>query len=89
MKLYTKIKKTLKPSGIFIEGEYIVPEEEEQKLMEEYNRFVASVENYKHGDYHIDIPFSLKNQKKLISEAGFEEFDLVLEKEYASIYIAK
>jgi len=87
LKLYKNIKKALKNGGRYIEGDYVVSRQKEKKLLKEYEIKTASLEGADQGNYHIDIPFSLKTQKKLFIKTGFKDFHLIYKKGEAAIYV--
>jgi tRNA (cmo5U34)-methyltransferase len=86
--LYTKICKSLKVGGKYIEGDYIVSEEKEKILLE---KFELSNQNksIEDGFFHIDIPFSLKTEKELLNEAGFHNFNLIFKKDEVAVYVLR
>jgi tRNA (cmo5U34)-methyltransferase len=67
--LYERIRKALKPGGIYIEGDYYAtgPEHEEACLGQHAEAMRAAGD----GLYHIDIPFTLQTQTDLLTRAGF------------------
>lgn len=73
--LYLKINRSLKNGGKYIEGDFMVSEEEEQESLEEYNEYVASLEGADKGKYHFNIPSTLDTQKRLLTESGFHWLD--------------
>ena len=86
LRLYQKIRRALRPGGCYIEGDYVVSPEREHELLEVYWQ-----ERDRHGLdstglYHIDIPFSLPVQKKLLKEAGFTEFEILFEEGEHLVY---
>ena len=77
--VYRKILKTLKPGGVYIEGDYIV---KDTLLAEQYRRRHGAItanlpEGAGAGEYHIDIPFTLEVQLNLLNGAGFESVEVV------------
>ena len=68
--LYARLCRALKPGGLYVEGDYIVPEEKMNRLLAEYR---ALPEVAKGGTHHIDIPLSLDMQQDLLHQAGFTE----------------
>jgi tRNA (cmo5U34)-methyltransferase len=88
VKLYQKIYRALKLSGVYIEGDFTVSKEEELLREKEYKRIISNITDYKEGDYHIDLPFSIDRQRKLLSEAGFIEVNVYKVSETASIFTA-
>jgi len=75
-KLYTKIIKSLNNNGEYIEGDYIVTEEKEEKLLNQYKKQMRK-DCLKEGLFHIDIPFSIETQKKLFKEVRYRKFYLI------------
>lgn len=84
--LYSKIFKSLNNNGKYIEGDYIVSEEKEKKLLDQYQKQMRK-ERLIDGLFHIDIPFSIKKQKKLFNEVGYSNFNLIFTDEEAAIYV--
>ncbi len=85
--LYCKIWNALKDGGIYIEGDYVENEIEEQKLLKEYH------EKMKDADpdqlYHIDIPFTVQRQERLFTEAGFREVNTIQHVGSRAIFVVK
>ena len=69
-KLYRQLFKALKQGGVYIEGDYIVPEDKMNRLLGQYHALPIEA---KGGTHHIDIPLSLAVQFELLGQAGFEE----------------
>lgn len=87
--IYSKINKALKRGGIYIEGDYVVPKEEEQECLKEYHRLTDNLKEEEKQLYHIDIPFSLETQMKLMKEAGFASVKTVWSEGYSCIFVAE
>ena len=87
--LYLKIYNSLKDKGKYIEGDYIVSLEKEKRLLREFKENIKQDEKAKEGLYHIDIPFSLKTQKKLLAEVGFNELNEIFSEDESAIYEVK
>ncbi|OCL26265.1 hypothetical protein U472_09650 [Orenia metallireducens] len=85
-KLYTKILKSLNNNGKYIEGDYVVSEGKEKRLLKQFKKQMNQ-ENLTDGFFHIDIPFSIKTQEKLFKEVGYRKFDLIFKKKEAAIYV--
>lgn len=81
--LYTKIYSALRPGGKYIEGDYYVSPEKEQEFLEKYR----ALDEEGRGRYHIDIPFSIETQRKLLLKAGFSLVELLWEKEEGGIMV--
>lgn len=86
--LYEKIIKSLRPSGTYIEGDYIVSETEEIKLLAEFHEWRKN-NHSEDGQYHIDIPFSETTQLKTLKEAGFSDADVIFRISKSNIVVAK
>ena len=85
-KLYKKIYNALKLGGIYIEGDYIVDQSKESKLKKEYLKFKERKNIKDDGTYHIDIPFSIKTEKQIFDEVGFNNFKLYYNENEAAVY---
>lgn len=85
-KLYKKIYNALKPGGIYIEGDYIVNQSKEIKLKKEYLKLKERKRIKEDGTYHIDIPFSIKTEKEIFDEVGFNNFKLYYNENEAAVY---
>ena len=86
--LYEKIRNWLKPDGIYIEGDYIVDEEKEQRLLDHYEERANLIENIEEGAHHIDIPLSMTTQHNLLLKAGFKWVELLWQEGEHTIYTA-
>ncbi|MCF8000518.1 MAG: class I SAM-dependent methyltransferase [Halanaerobiales bacterium] len=83
LQLYKNIYKALKESGKYIEGDYIVEETKEQKILKNVEKNTADKTN---GEYHIDLPFSIRTQKQILAESGFRNFNLIYKRDEAAVY---
>lgn len=72
--LYRRIRQALRPGGIYIEGDYYVTAAEEREFIERRAELLRQVDE---GLYHIDIPFTLDTQRRLLLEAGFTACDVL------------
>ncbi len=86
LELYKNIRNAIKEGGIYIEGDYVVSDEEEKEMFMEYEEKMKLLD--KNQFYHIDIPMSEENQLKLFKEAGFSKVEIVFEAEYNRIFVA-
>ncbi|MBW2623651.1 MAG: class I SAM-dependent methyltransferase [Deltaproteobacteria bacterium] len=87
--IYAKIREALKPGGSYIEGDYIVSEEEEGRLIEEYRTLKEDFTLPEDGLYHIDIPSSEKTQMTALREAGFKEIQVLFRTDRSDIIAAR
>ncbi len=85
-KLYTKIHAALKPGGKYIEGDSVTLTEMESQFVAEYHEQAASVPPAEDGHYHIDVPLSLDTQRSLLLDAGFENFQVVWQKDSSAVW---
>ena len=88
--LYTKIRKALKPSGVYIEGDYMVTEQSvEDELFAENARLRREM-NIPDGEfYHYDTPCTIDNQIVMFKKAGFLSAEMVWRMENTTIIISK
>lgn len=84
--IYSKIRSALKPSGLYIEADYIVNEASEREALDYYFHLMEKLD--KNTLYHIDIPFSMNTQKRLIKSAGFTDMKLLYEESKWAIFTA-
>lgn len=84
LNLYTRIRMALTPDGKYIEGDHILPPEEEKRHLAWYKRQLEDDIISPEDVYHIDIPFSIATQKQVLLEAGFSEVELLFETDYAA-----
>jgi len=76
--VYRKILRTLKPGGIYIESDFIVDDLHSKHYKKRYETITANLSaETKPGEYHIDIPFTVDVQKKLLFSAGFSSVEVL------------
>ena len=78
-KLYAKIRRSLKPGGIYVESDFMVDEATMEQYRASFRRLVQDLPVKESGYYHIDIPFTVDIQKKLLLKAGFGEVKVFYE----------
>ena len=86
--LYHKIWRALRPGGRYVEGEWIVSREAEARYLAQYREQANALGEDPAGRYHLDIPFSLPTQQRLLRQAGFPTVDVVWQGEGAAVYEA-
>jgi tRNA (cmo5U34)-methyltransferase len=86
--LYKKIAKALKSNGSYTEGDYIETEEIEKDIFEKYQDLKNNGQLSNHPHYHMDIPFSIRNQETVIKQSGFSKFNVIWQEGKAAIYVA-
>ena len=79
--LYKRIRAALKPGGKYIEGDSVIPTVLEPQFLAEYHEQVAGLPQAEDGQYHIDVPFSIETQRALLLEAGFQDFQVLWERD--------
>jgi tRNA (cmo5U34)-methyltransferase len=87
LKLYNKIFYTLKNDGIFIEGDYISRNFEEENNF--LNNYKIKSSNYTDELIHVDIPFTVETQLKLYKDAGFKNITVYKKYDTAAIFICE
>jgi tRNA (cmo5U34)-methyltransferase len=83
--LYARIRASLKPGGIYVEGDYVVEPAEEARLLSAYEEAVRA-EQPGEPQHHIDVPASLATQAVLLCRAGFTNLRLCWREGDAAIY---
>ena len=86
--LYARICAALKPGGKYIEGDSVTKVESEGAFLAEYDRSMAEFPGAEDGDLHVDVPFSLETQRRLLLEAGFRDFELLWERDSSWVWNA-
>lgn len=89
MKLYEQILNSLRPSGKYIEGDWVVSLEKERQFLSMHGQWSRTAEAVTDGSHHVDIPFSIETQKRLLREAGFSNVDIVWEQGEAAVYAGR
>lgn len=79
LNLYKRIHRALKPEGRFIDHDYIVVPEEEYALLDQYLKLREGGQLDTNKPYHIDIPFSMWTERRVLREAGFARIETVFE----------
>lgn len=87
-RLYEKIRMALKPGGKYIEGDWFVSIEKEREYLEQYEKTVRLAGLQQDDLYHIDIPFSLETQTRLLLRAGFSKVEVIWEECEAAVLVA-
>ncbi|MFZ5814610.1 MAG: class I SAM-dependent methyltransferase [Bacillota bacterium] len=69
--LYARIRAALRPGGLYVEGDWYVGPEEEAQFLQRRASLLSQVEPGAGALYHVDIPFTLETQRRLLEQAGF------------------
>lgn len=86
---YESLRKALAPGGLYIEGDYVVSEMSER---EHLDRYAALQREHGFADgalLHIDIPFSVETQEKLLAAAGFTGVETIFHHDTAAVLVAR
>ncbi|MEN6313954.1 MAG: GNAT family N-acetyltransferase [Clostridiaceae bacterium] len=79
--LYTKIRKALKPNGVYIECDYMVTEQSVEDELFAENATLRREMNIPDSEfYHFDIPCTIDNQIEMFKKAGFSSAEMVWRK---------
>jgi len=90
LKIYSKLILSLKNNGMLIIGDkYSSSDEESASKLKGYQEYVKDGIDVKSGQYHIDIPTTLNNEKKLLNNTGFRDIEKIWNSENYTIIIAK
>lgn len=90
LSLYKKIYASLKKGGLYIEGDYMVLTDEEEKHWFSENRRIRKGLGIPEGEfYHYDTPCSVKSQCELLEKAGFRNIRQVFRMENTTIIIGE
>lgn len=72
LKMYSKVFEALKTDGKYIEGDYMVENQEEEDFYYSENKRIRKEQGISEGAfYHYDTPCTIANQIKILSKAGF------------------
>jgi len=89
VRLYSKIRESLKPGGLYIECDYMAADQAEEDHYFSENRRVRMEQGIPDGEfYHYDTPCTAGNQIKMFLCAGFAKAEKVWRKESTIIVIA-
>ena len=87
--IYCKVYKCLKKGGVFVNGDTIaVNRDEEDKFMVEAEQTYQK-ENMPFASLHVDVPFCFEHEKEVLKNAGFNEVELVKEWTNTKLYKCK
>jgi len=83
--IYRKIHEALREGGVYVEGDFVVDEEDAEEYMQVYRDHMAEGNG---ALYHLDIPFTLDTQIRLLTEAGFSKVEVLYHEDAAAVYKA-
>lgn len=88
--LYSKIYKSLKVGGVYIECDYMVEKQADEDFYYAENSRIRKELGILEGDfYHYDTPCTIKNQLSMFKKAGFSESEKVFRIENTTIIISR
>lgn len=87
-RIYERIRRALRPGGLYIEGDYVVSPAAEAEHQAAYERIRTEQALDDSLLYHLDLPFTVKRQLQLLEQAGFKEVDVVHRERNWAIFIA-
>lgn len=83
--LYARLRASLRPGGVYVEGDYVVERVEELRLLSAYHEACRAGQSGA-PQRHIDVPASLVTEEELLGRAGFTDFRLWWREGDAAIY---
>lgn len=87
--LYSRVYKSLKPGGKYIECDYMVLEQHVEDLLFKENGRIRREQNIPDGEfYHFDTPCTIDNQITMLRIAQFEKVEMVWRVENTTIIVA-
>lgn len=90
VRLYEKIRKSLKPGGLYIECDYMVEEQSaEDELFKEAGRLRRELNIRDDEIYHFDTPCTVENQLSMLKKAGFMSAEKIWRQGNTTLIIGK
>ncbi|ADZ19593.1 tRNA (cmo5U34)-methyltransferase [Clostridium acetobutylicum] len=89
IKLYKKIVRSLKDNGVYIEADYMAPNQDYEDHCFNENKRIRLELGIKDGFYHYDTPCTVENQIKMLYKSGFKSVEKVFKAENTVILLAK
>lgn len=84
--IYKKIHKCLKSNGVFINGDTMVANLDEEESFRQMAEEVYEKENLPFASLHIDAPLCWLHEKEILSSSSFREISLVKEWTKTKLY---
>ena len=89
VRLYERLRMSLKAGGLYIEGDYIAPDEAyEREHLDKHRDATADLPGSDEGAFHIDIAFTVDTQIGLLNQAGFTSVQIIFHEDMAAILVA-
>jgi tRNA (cmo5U34)-methyltransferase len=76
LSLYKNIITSLKKNGLLLIADYVVSQDEENKIRERYLKLLENGDLKKDKWYHIDLALSEDSERELLDKAGCSEYKL-------------
>jgi tRNA (cmo5U34)-methyltransferase len=89
IRMYKKILRSLKPSGFYIESDYMALDQEFEDFHFAEAKRIRSEEGKTEGYYHYDTPCTVENQVALLKKAGFSTVEIVSRRNNSVTLIAR
>jgi len=70
--LYTRVRKTLRPDGVFLNCDYIINSPLQQRL----NFAKLHLTRHKAGEMHFDTPLAARHELRLLQQSGFTHTEI-------------
>lgn len=87
--LYSRLHKSLKDSGLYIESDYMVIRQADEDLYYAENKRIRKELNIPESEfYHYDTPCTINNQLSMLTAAGFSKTEKVIKLKNTTIIIA-
>ncbi len=88
--VYKEVRKALRTTGIYVEGDQSTTVEGEKSILYWYNRWIAKLPGGDNAEWNYDITLSPETQSGILREAGFSEVQLTWSHPSAgAVYVAK
>lgn len=88
--LYRKIYDALTDEGVYIECDYMVEADEEEKHWFSENKRIRKVQGIGENEFfHYDTPCTVENQIAMLKKAGFESVEKVMRIENTTMLVAR
>ncbi|MBN1858907.1 class I SAM-dependent methyltransferase [Candidatus Bipolaricaulota bacterium] len=87
--LYRKIRRSLRPGGLFVNGDYVVSRHEAERIRKRFLEFMADQPKRPSGTYHLDLPLCIDEEVELLEAAGFVDTKIVFETETAAVIASR
>ena len=87
--LYKKLCRALKENGVYVECDYMAPDQAYEDFYFAENRRIRTEQGITEGFFHYDTPCTVENQIKMLLGAGFCMVEKVWQAENTVILMAK